>query len=63
MLDLSWCGGMSEARPIAGLAEACHVLIAPHDCRGPVVYGASRHLLLYARHALTQKTVRAFHTG
>jgi galactonate dehydratase len=24
MLDLSWCGGLSEARKIAGMAEAWH---------------------------------------
>lgn len=63
MLDLSWCGGVSEARRIAGLAEAHHVLIAPHDCTGPVVYGASCHLSLQARSALIQESVRAFYTG
>ena len=25
MLDLSWCGGLSEARKIAGMAEACQI--------------------------------------
>ena len=25
MLDLSWCGGLSEARKIAGMAEAWHI--------------------------------------
>lgn len=63
MLDLSWCGGVSEARRIAGLAEAYHVPIAPHDCTGPIVYGASCHLSLYARNALIQESVRAFYTG
>ena len=37
MLDLSWCGGLTEARKIAALAEAWHVPVAPHDCTGPVV--------------------------
>ncbi len=46
MFDLSWCGGVSEACRIAGLAEARHVPIAAHDCTGPVVYGASCHLSL-----------------
>ena len=63
MLDLSWCGGISEARKIAGMAEAWHTPVAPHDCTGPVVYAASCHLSLHARNALIQESVRAFYTG
>jgi galactonate dehydratase len=63
MLDLSWCGGLSEARKIAGMAEAWHVPVAPHDCTGPVVYMASCHFSLHARNALVQESVRAFYTG
>jgi L-alanine-DL-glutamate epimerase-like enolase superfamily enzyme len=63
MLDLSWCGGISEARKIAGMAEAWHVPVAPHDCTGPVVYAASCHFSLHARNALIQESVRAFYTG
>ena len=63
MLDLSWCGGLSETRKIAALAEAWHVPVAPHDCTGPVVYAASCHFSLHARNALIQESVRAFYTG
>jgi L-alanine-DL-glutamate epimerase-like enolase superfamily enzyme len=63
MLDLSWCGGLSEARKIAGMAEAWHTPVAPHDCTGPVVYTASCHFSLHARNALIQESVRAFYTG
>ena len=63
MLDLSWCGGLTEARKIAALAEAWHVPVAPHDCTGPVVYTASCHLSLHARNALIQESVRAFYSG
>ena len=63
MLDLSWCGGLSEARKIAGIAEAWHTPVAPHDCTGPVVYAASCHFSLHARNALIQEAVRAFYTG
>ena len=63
MLDLSWCGGLTEARKIAGMAEAWHVPVAPHDCTGPVVYTASCHFSLHARNALIQESVRAFYTG
>jgi galactonate dehydratase len=63
MLDLSWCGGLSEARKIAGMAEAHHIPVAPHDCTGPVVFMASCHFSLHARNALIQESVRAFYTG
>lgn len=63
MLDLSWCGGLSEARKIAAMAEAWHLPIAPHDCTGPVVLAASTHLSLNAPNALIQESVRAFYKG
>ncbi len=61
MLDLSWCGGISEARKIASMAEAWHLSVAPHDCTGPVVLTASTHLSLNAPNALVQESVRAFY--
>jgi L-alanine-DL-glutamate epimerase-like enolase superfamily enzyme len=61
MLDISWCGGLSEARKIASMAEAWRLPIAPHDCTGPVVLAASTHLSLNAPNALVQESVRAFY--
>jgi galactonate dehydratase len=61
MLDISWCGGLSEARKIASMAEAWHLPVAPHDCTGPVVLCASTHLSLNAPNALVQESVRAFY--
>jgi galactonate dehydratase len=63
MLDLSWCGGISEAKKIASMAEAYQLPVAPHDCTGPVVLMASMHLSLNAINALIQESVRAFYTG
>jgi L-alanine-DL-glutamate epimerase-like enolase superfamily enzyme len=63
MLDVAWCGGLSEARKIAAMAEAWHLPVAPHDCTGPVVLTASTHLSLNAPNALIQESVRAFHRG
>ncbi len=63
MLDLSWCGGLSEARKIAAMADAWQLPVAPHDCTGPVVWAASTHLSLHAPNALIQESVRAFFTG
>jgi L-alanine-DL-glutamate epimerase-like enolase superfamily enzyme len=61
MLDVAWCGGLSEARKIASMAEAWHLPVAPHDCTGPVVLAASTHLSLNATNALVQESVRAYY--
>jgi galactonate dehydratase len=63
MLDVGWCGGLSEAKKIATMAEASLRPIAPHDCTGPVVLVASLHLALNAPNALFQEVVRAYYTG
>ena len=63
MLDLSWCGGISEAKKIATMAEAHQLPVAPHDCTGPVVLIASTHLSLNAPNAMIQESVRAYYTG
>ncbi len=60
-LDISWCGGLSEARDIAAMAEAWHLPVAPHDCSGPVVLTAATHLSLSVPNALFQESVRAYH--
>ncbi len=63
MPDVGWCGGLTEARKIAALAEAYQRPVAPHDCTGPVLLAASVHLSLSAPNALLQETVRAFYAG
>ena len=63
MLDLGWCGGISEGKAIASMAEAFGLPIAPHDCTGPVVWAAGVHLSLNAPNTLIQEVVRAFYTG
>lgn len=61
MLDIGWCGGITEARKIAILADTWHLPVAPHDCTGPVVLGASTHLSLHAPNGLIQESVRAYY--
>jgi len=63
ILDLSWTGGLSEAKKIAGMAEAYQLPVAPHDCTGPVVLAASVHLSLNAPNAMIQEMVRAYYHG
>jgi galactonate dehydratase len=59
MLDLAWCGGLTEGRKIAALAEAYGKPLAPHDCTGPVALWAGLHLGLNAPPAIFQEVVRA----
>ena len=63
MFDLAWCGGITEARRIAALADAWQLPVAPHDCTGPIVYAASVHFSIWAPNALVQESVRAFYSG
>jgi galactonate dehydratase len=63
MLDISWCGGLSEAKKIATMAEAFQRPVAPHDCTGPVVFAASIHLSLNLPNAIFQESVRAYYSS
>lgn len=63
IMDLGWCGGLTEAKAIASMAEAFHLPIAPHDCTGPLAWAACTNLTLNAPNALVQESVRAFYSG
>ena len=63
MLDISWCGGLSEAKKIATMAEGFQRPVAPHDCTGPVVFAASIHLSLNLPNAIFQESVRAYYSS
>ena len=62
MLDVGWCGGLTEARKIAALAESWQRPVAPHDCNGPVVWVASIHLMMHIPNALIMEAVRAYYS-
>jgi L-alanine-DL-glutamate epimerase-like enolase superfamily enzyme len=63
MLDIGWCGGLTEAKKIATMAEAYELPIAPHDCTGPVQLAAGVHLSAASPNTLVQEVVRAFYHG
>ena len=63
MLDIGWCGGLSEAKKIATMAECYELPLAPHDCTGPVLLTAAVHLSIASPNALVQEVVRAFYFG
>lgn len=45
MPDVCWCGGISELRRIAALAETYYVPISPHDALGPIQILAGSHVM------------------
>ncbi len=59
MIDLGWCGGITEGRKIANLAESYNIPVAPHDCTGPVLLWAGLHLAFHCSNTLFQEVVRA----
>ena len=59
MLDLSWCGGLTEGRKICALAEANAIPVTPHDCTGPVVLWAGVHMSFHSPMVMCQEVVRA----
>jgi galactonate dehydratase len=63
IMDMSWCGGVSEARKIAAMAATYHTPVAFHDCSGPVVLTVSTHLALHTQNCFVQEMVRAFYYG
>jgi galactonate dehydratase len=40
-LDITHCGGLTESRRVAALAEAYRIALAPHNPQGPVSTAAS----------------------
>jgi len=44
MYDVTWCGGVSEAKKIADLADAYLIPTSPHTCGGPLLYCCATHL-------------------
>ncbi len=63
IMDVAWCGGVSEAKKIATMAETYHTPVAFHDCTGPVALTISTHLALNVRNCWVQEIVRAFYYG
>lgn len=63
IMDVAWCGGVSQAMKISSMGEAYHVPVAFHDCTGPVALTVSAHLALHVRNCWVQEIVRAFYYG
>jgi galactonate dehydratase len=56
--DICWCGGITEAKKIAALAETHYIPVAPHNCGGPVLHFASLHLAASVPNLFILESVR-----
>lgn len=63
MTDVTWCGGITEARKIANLAELHNMGVIFHDCTGPVTLAAALHLAVHCTNTWMQEIVRAYTLG
>jgi len=59
--DISHCGGLTEARKIATMAEAYDVALAPHCPLGPLTLAASLHLDFLSHNAFIQEQSMGIH--
>lgn len=57
--DVCHCGGLSELRRIAGLAEAFGVTLAPHNPLGPIATAHNLHFAMATSNWLIQEQMRA----
>ena len=58
MPDVCWCGGISEAKKIAMMAETYYLPVAPHNCGGPILHFATAHLSANVTNLYIMESVR-----
>jgi|CZKZ01.1.fsa_nt_gi L-alanine-DL-glutamate epimerase-like enolase superfamily enzyme len=61
MFDITWCGGLTEARKIAAMADAMELPIAPHTAGGPLLFYASTHLSTAEPNVWIQESCQRFY--
>jgi galactonate dehydratase len=58
MPDIAWCGGISEGKKIATMAETFYLPVAPHNCGGPILHFATAHFAANATNLFIMESVR-----
>jgi len=61
MFDITWCGGMTEARKIAAMADAMELPMAPHTAGGPLLFYASTHFSTAQPNVWIQESCQRFY--
>ncbi len=57
--DVGHCGGLSEIKRIAAMAETYYVAVAPHNPAGPIAQAAALHVALSTPNFLIQEQMRS----
>ena len=58
MPDIAWCGGISEGKKIATMAETYYLPVAPHNCGGPILHFATAHFSANITNLYIMESVR-----
>ena len=61
MFDVTWCGGLSEAKKISTMAEAFELPVAPHTAGGPLLFYATTHLTTALTNLAIQESCQVFY--
>jgi L-alanine-DL-glutamate epimerase-like enolase superfamily enzyme len=61
MFDVCWCGGLTEARKIAAMADSRQLPFAPHTAGGPLLFYASSHLSTAMPNLWIQESCQRFY--
>ncbi|MEO7145087.1 MAG: mandelate racemase/muconate lactonizing enzyme family protein, partial [Bryobacteraceae bacterium] len=61
MFDMCWCGGLTEARKIAAMADAHELPIAPHTAGGPLLFYSATHLTTASTNVWIQESCQRFY--
>jgi L-alanine-DL-glutamate epimerase-like enolase superfamily enzyme len=61
MFDVCWCGGLTEARKIATMADSYQLPFAPHTAGGPLLFYASTHLSTACPNLWIQESCQRFY--
>jgi galactonate dehydratase len=61
MFDITWCGGLTEARKIAAMADAYELPMAPHTAGGPLLFYATTHLSTAQPNVWIQESCQRFY--
>ena len=63
IVDLGWCGGITEALPLISRSRSAGMTSAFHDCTGPVSLAAATEVSLASPNTTVQEVARAFWHG
>ncbi len=61
MFDVSYCGGITECKKVAAMADAYHLPVTTHNCGSPVLTHVCAHLLYSCPNTTLMETVRSLY--